>query len=419
MKTALLIATLDTKHEEAFYLKKLIEERGCRVKILNTGILKSFESSSSDIISPDEVCRAACGLSAEEMRKKLNKGECIANMAKGASIIAKDLYENGGFDGIIGIGGGQGTDIGTSAMKTLPFGVPKVMVSTVASGRATFGPFVGTKDIMMLHSVCDIQGLNIITEKVFKNAASAVAGMINDPESLKDSAASASRPEGAVAVSMLGTTTPGALKAKELLEHNGYEFVAFHQNGTGGIAMEEMINEGYFKGVLDINLHEIGDRFFGGLHGSIREGRLESAALKGVPQVIAPGSVNYAVVGPYGEISDQLKKRKHIIHNSYLTLVRLTPEELESVGKITAEKINKSTGKTHVYIPLKGFSYPDTEGREHWDPEGNNAFIKALKKNLDSRIPCEELDMHINDEEFIEKAVEKLFEFMGVKFFCD
>ena len=364
MKTALLIATLDTKHEEALYLKKLIEDRGCRVKILNTGILKPYEGDPEDVISSDEVCMAGCGLSAADMKKQYNKGECIASMARGASLISKELYEKREFDGIIGIGGGQGTDIGTAAMKILPFGVPKVMVSTVASGRATFGPFVGTKDIMMLHSVCDIQGLNIVTEKVFKNAASAVTAMINDPENSISGGSDASGggiKKGSVAVSMLGTTTPGALKAKELLENKGYEFVAFHQNGTGGIAMEEMIEEGYFKGVLDINLHEVGDRYFGGLHGSIREGRLESAASSGLPQVIAPGSVNYAVVGPYGEISDELKKRKHIIHNSYLTLVRLTKEELEAVGKITAGKINKCTGMVHVYIPLKGFSYPDTE----------------------------------------------------------
>ena len=416
MKTALLIATLDTKHEEALYLKKLIEDRGCRVKILNTGILKPYEDGSDDVISSDQVCTAGCGLSVSDMKLKSNKGECIANMARGASLTAKELYEKGEFDGIIGIGGGQGTDIGTAAMKILPFGVPKVMVSTVASGRATFGPFVGTKDIMMLHSVCDIQGLNIVTKKVFKNAASALAGMINDTDestSAEPGVSGGGKRKGSVAVSMLGTTTPGALKAKELLENKGYEFVAFHQNGTGGIAMEEMIEEGYFKGVLDINLHEIGDRYFGGLHGSIRDGRLESAATGGVPQVIAPGSVNYAVVGPYGEISDELKKRKHIIHNSYLTLVRLTAGELAEVGKITAGKINKCTGKVHVYIPLRGFSFPDTEGREHWDPEGNQAFIKALKENLDSRIEYDELDLHVNDAEFIETAVGKLFEFMG------
>ena len=416
MKTALLIATLDTKHEEALCLKEMIEDRGCRVKILNTGILKPYNGDNSDVISPDEVTKAGCGFSVEEMKSRSNKGECIACMAKGAALIAKDLYEKGGFDGIIGIGGGQGTDIGTSAMRILPFGVPKVMISTVASGRATFGPFVGTKDVMMIHSVCDIQGLNLVTKKVFQNAASAIAGMLNDEDSFPSGSDNLKKDgKGAVAVSMLGTTTPGALHAKKLLEKSGYEFVAFHQNGTGGIAMEEMIDSGYFKGVLDINLHEIGDRYFGGLHGSIRGGRLESAAGKSLPMVIAPGSINYAVVGPYGEISDELKERKHIIHNSYLTLVRLTKTELEAVGRITAEKINRCTGPVQVYIPLKGFSFPDTKGREHWDPEGNKAFINALKNNLDRRVPYKELNLHINDEKFIDIAVEKLFEFIEFK----
>ncbi len=407
MKTVLIIATMDTKHEEALYLKKLIESSGCRGKILNTGIINPFDGDVE--ISSDTVSKAGCGLSTGEMLKKFNKGECISFMTKGTSVIAKQLYENNGFDAVIGIGGGQGTDIGTSAMKVLPFGVPKLMVSTVASGRAMFGPFVGTKDIMMMHSVCDIQGLNIVTRKVFENAAAAICAMANTP---RTNTGISGKGKGSVAVSMLGTTTPGALKAKELLEEEGFDFVAFHQNGTGGIAMEEMIEEGLFKGVLDINLHEIGDSYFGGLHGSIREGRLESAARTGLPQVIAPGSINYAVVGPYGEVSDDLKKRKHIIHNSYLTLVRLTPEEMTAVGRITAEKINRSTGKVHVYIPLKGFSFPDTEGREHWDPEGNNAFIVSLKNSLKSDIPYDEVDLHINDEEFIETAVNKLFSFI-------
>ena len=410
MPAILLIATLDTKAEEAFYIKKKIESFGQKVLLANTGVFLSFKEAAD--IKGEDIVKAGCGLTIEELKAKKSKGFSIESITKGIKKITRELYEEGKISAVLSIGGAQGTDIGTSAMRELPFGVPKFMVSTVASGKAMFGPFIGTKDIIIMHSVCDIQGLNVVTRKVFDNAASAICGMVMDKEKKPDSNI---KTKGSIAVSMLGTTTPGALYAKKLLEAKGYDFVAFHQNGTGGIAMEEMITEGLFKGVLDINLHEIGDRYYGGLHGSIREGRLESAAKKGIPQVIAPGSINYTVQGPYNELDEEMKKRKLIVHNSFLTLVRLTPEELVEVGKITANKINLSTGYVHVYVPLKGFSYPDTQGREHWDPEGNDAFIKNLRENLRKDIPYDELDMHINDNEFIDIVVNKLFDFLGEK----
>jgi uncharacterized protein (UPF0261 family) len=209
-----------------------------------------------------------------------------------------------------------------------------------------------------------------------------------------------------VALSMLGTTTPGALQVKSILERRGYEVVAFHQNGTGGIAMEEMIREGAFKGVLDLNLHEIGDRFVGGLHSDPRGERLEAAGELGIPQVVAPGSINYAVWGPFPSLSKELKSRKYIIHNPNMTLVRLSPDELRSVGKLTAEKLNRAKGPTRVFIPLRGFSYPDRENLPHWDPQGNRAFIESLKAHLRPSIPLEEIDAHINDPEFIDPVAE-------------
>lgn len=407
MSAILLIATLDTKSEEAFYIKNRIESLGERVLLANTGVFLPCRDEAD--IRGDEIVKAGCGLTIEELKARKDKGFSIKSITEGIKKITRKLYDEGKIAAVLSIGGAQGTDMGTAAMRELPFGVPKFMVSTVASGRATFGPFVGTKDIIMMHSVCDIQGLNIVTRSVFDNAASAVCGMIKARRGFSHES---SGRKGSVAVSMLGTTTPGALRAKELLEKEGYDFVAFHQNGTGGIAMEEMIDEGLFKGVLDLNLHEIGDRYFGGLHGSIREGRLESAARTSLPQVIAPGSINYTVQGPLDELDEEMKKRKLIVHNSFLTLVRLTPEELKNVGKITAEKINLAKGPVHVYVPLKGFSFPDAEGREHWDPEGNEAFISELRNNLRKDIPYNELDMHINDREFIDTAVNKLFSFL-------
>ncbi|ODS40566.1 MAG: hypothetical protein A7315_02465 [Candidatus Altiarchaeales archaeon WOR_SM1_79] len=405
--TILVIATLDTKEEEAKFLKEEIESKGCNTLVMDSGIL------STPTMKPDitqyEVAEAG-GISIEELVASKDKGKCIHTMIKGVKKLSKELFDKGRFQGVISIGGAQGTDIGTAAMRVLPFGVPKFMVSTVASGLATFGTYVGTKDIVMMHSVADMQGLNKITTKVLVNAASAICGMVKGLYSAKSSIGE----RRSVAMSMLGTTTPGALRAKVILEEKGFEVVAFHQNGTGGIAMEDMILEGAFQGVLDINLHELGDYVVKGLHGAIREYRLESAGKMRIPQVIAPGSINYTVQGPFQSLPEELKKRKYIIHNPNLTLVRLSHEELEEVGKLTARKLNMAKGPIHIFIPLRGFSYPDREGLPHWDPEANLLFINTLREELDPSIPLEEIDAHINDKEFIDPVVDQFLSFIMI-----
>jgi uncharacterized protein (UPF0261 family) len=403
-KTVLLIATFDTKEEEALFLKGRIEARGVRVLTMDAGILAP-PRSRVDIDQHQVALRG--GLALQEAVATGDKGKCIANMMRGAEILCKELFDQGRFHGVISIGGAQGTEIACAAMRMLPTGVPRLAVSTVASGRATFGVFVGTKDITMMHSVADMQGLNFLTKRILENGAGAISGMVesNDENLMK--------PLGIpVAMSMLGTTTPGALRCKTLLEGKGFEVVTFHQNGTGGIAMEDMIREGAFKGVLDLNLHEIGDRFVGGLHGSIREGRLEAAGELGIPQVVAPGSANYAVWGPLAELSSEWRSRKLIVHNPSLTLVRLSPEELRAVGKIVAEKLNRARGPVRVFIPLKGFSHPDRENLPHWEPEGNKVFVDSLKANLRPAIPVQELHAHINDPEFIDPVTEAFVSMM-------
>jgi len=401
-KTAvLLIATFDTKAVEALYLKKKMESLGCRVLLMDTGILQ--ESGQATDITRHQVAEAG-GASIAELIASQDKGRCIRTMREGASLVVRDLYAAGRFQGILSIGGAQGTDIGTAAMRELPFGVPKLMVSTVASGRATFGPFVGTKDILMMHSVADIQGINSVTRSVFDNAAAAICGMVVQAADSPDRSSARIQ----VALSMLGTITQGAMRAIRLLSEKGYDAIAFHQNGTGGIAMEDMIREGIFQGVLDLNLHELGDSVVKGLHASIRDDRLEAAGALGLPQVVAPGSINYAVMGPVETLSPEILKRKYIVHNSQLTLVRLSSEELAQAAILTAEKLNRAKGPTHVFIPLRGFSYPDHEGRAHWDPEVNQVFIQTLKSRLAPRIQYDELDRHINDDAFIDAAVNEL-----------
>jgi uncharacterized protein (UPF0261 family) len=403
-KKVLLIATFDTKEEEAFFLKKRIEVRGFSVITMDTGILAPPRVPVD--IDQQQVALSG-GVRLQEIVASGDKGKCILNMIQGARVICKRLYDQGRIHGVVGIGGAQGTEIGCAAMRCLPVGVPRLMVSTVASGQATFGPYVGTKDITMMHSVADMQGLNFLTKRILENAAGAICGMMKDFEE------NSIRPEGIpVALSMLGTTTPGALHCKKILEGRGFEVVTFHQNGTGGIAMEELIRGEAFRGVLDLNLHEIGDRFVGGLHGAIREDRLEAAGEIGIPQVVAPGSINYVVLGPLYGLAPKWKSRKLIVHNPSLTLVRLSPDELSEVGKLVAEKLNRAKGPTQMFIPLKGFSYPDRENLPHWEPEGNQAFIHSLKTHLDPSVPVTELDAHINDPEFIDPVVETFLSMM-------
>jgi uncharacterized protein (UPF0261 family) len=403
-KTVLLIATFDTKAKEARYLKQCIESKGLTVLTMDAGILGASEMPVD--ISREEISERG-GIPLAEAIATGDKGKCIINMMRGTETCCEELFENNRIDGVIGIGGAQGTDIACAGMRILPTGMPKLMVSTVASGKTPFGPFIGTKDITMMHSVADIQGLNFLTRRILDNAAGAICGMLKEFTTLLP------EPEGIpVAMSMLGTTTPGALRCKGFLEEKGYEVVTFHQNGTGGIAMEDMIRGGAFKGVLDLALHEIGDRYKGGLHGAIREDRLEAAGDMGIPQIVAPGSINYTVLGPLDTLPPEMKARKLIVHNPNLTLVRLSTEELRDVGKLVAEKLNRTKGATHVFIPLKGFSFPDREGHPHWEPEGNRAFIDALKQNIRSDIPLTELDAHINDPDFIDPVTETFFTMM-------
>lgn len=404
-KTILIVGTLDTKEDEVLFCRDRVKEKGHDVLLMDAGILHDPK------VTPDinrlQVAKAGGAGDLNALAASGEKGCCIQTMIHGAAIEAARLYKIGAFQGVLGIGGAQGTAICSSAMRALPMGVPKLIVSTIASGRATFGPFVGTKDVTFMHSVADIQGLNFLTKRILTNAAAAICGMVEVFEE-----GTPRIRQKTVALSMLGTTTRGALRAKDMLEDHGFEVVAFHQNGTGGIAMEDLIREKAFQGVLDLNLHEIGDRWYGGLHGAIRPDRLEAAGTMGIPQAVAPGSINYVVLGPLEQLSPEIRARKLIVHNPTLTLVRLTPEELREVGRVTAEKLNLSTGPTRVFIPLRGFCDPDREGFPHWDPEGNEAFIESLAEAIRPDIPVVKLDAHINEPGFIDPVVREFLTLM-------
>jgi uncharacterized protein (UPF0261 family) len=400
-KAILIIATLDTKGPETSYLKDLIETKGHQVLVMDTGILDPplFKPD----LSRDEVARAA-GTQIEELIRMKDKGRAIQAMAEGSKKIVQQLYREGGISGIIGLGGAQGTEIGASAMRGLPIGFPKLMVSTVASGYAQFGTYVGTKDLLMMHSVVDILGLNVFSRTILSNAAGAMMGMVERETKID-------KPEkNQIGMTIYGTTTPGCMVAKAYLEMKGFEVVAFHPNGTGGRAMEEMVEEGILNGVLDMTTHELTDELVGGLH---RAGpnRLEAAGRKGIPQVVVPGSIDFIVTGPTTSLQPEYRNRKYIAHNPSITLVRTSSEEMKTIGKIMASKLNGAKGPTIVMIPLRGFSYPNRKGEALYDEGGNQAFIKTLKENLRG-IKVVEIDAHINDPQFANAAAQTMEELL-------
>jgi uncharacterized protein (UPF0261 family) len=396
-KAILIIVALDTKGPETSYLKDLIETKGHQVLVMDTGILDPplFKPD----LSRDEVARAA-GTQIEELIRNKDKGRAIQAMAEGSKKIVQQLYREGGISGVIGLGGAQGTEIGTSAMRGLPIGFPKLMVSTVASGYAQFGTYVGTKDLLMMHSVVDILGLNVFSRMILSNAVGAMTGMVERETKIDKTE------KVQIGMTIYGTTTPGCMVAKAYLEMKGFEVVAFHPNGTGGRAMEEMVVEGILNGVLDMTTHELTDELVGGLH---RAGpnRLEAAGRKGIPQVVVPGSIDFIVTGPATSLQPEYRNRKYIAHNPSITLVRTSSEEMKTIGKIMASKLNESKGPTVVMIPLRGFSYPNRKGEALYDEEGNQAFIKTLKRNLKG-VKVIEIDAHINDPEFGNEAAQTM-----------
>jgi uncharacterized protein (UPF0261 family) len=396
-KAILIIATLDTKGPETRYLRDLIQRSGFKTLVMDTGILgaPAFEPD----LSRDEVAQAG-GTQIEELIRNREKGRAIQAMAEGSKRIVQQLYREAKIAGIVGLGGAQGTEIGTSAMRALPLGVPKLMVSTVASGYAQFGTYVGTKDLLMMHSVVDILGLNVFSRTILSNAAGAMMGMVERRTKIE-------QPEKKqIGMTIYGTTTPGCMVAKAYLESKGFEVVAFHPNGTGGRAMEEMVQEGILNGVLDMTTHELTDELVGGLH---RAGpnRLEGAGRKGIPQVVVPGSIDFIVTGPASSLSQEYRNRKYIAHNPSMSLVRTSSEEMKTVGKIMASKLNEARGPTIVMIPLRGFSYPNRKGEALYDEEGNQAFITILKENLRATKVIE-VDAHINDPEFANEAAQTM-----------
>ena len=402
-KTIVVIATLDTKGAEAKYVKEQIEKRGMAVIVMDTGLRGDPIHLKADVTR--DMFAEASGTTVEAVRKE-GRGRAIEIMAKGIAKVVRDYYDRGRFDGMLAIGGSDGALLASTGMQAVPLGVPKFIVTPIAEGKETFGPYVGTADITMMHSVVDMLGINEISRKILDNAVGAVMGMV---EMGVDTTI---RTGNLIAVTMYGNTTPAVMRAKELLEEKGYEVIVFHPNGTGGRAMEELIERGLFKAVLDMTTHEITDELCNGLHAAGPD-RLRAAGKKGIPQVVVPGAVDFILGGPMHELTPEWKKRKVYYFNQAVSLIRTTKEEMATIGKVMAEKLNQALGPTLVLIPLGGFSMYAREGELLHDPEGDQAWIQSFRKHLNPRIPVEETAAHINDPVFAETAVDRLMRLMG------
>ncbi len=395
-----LPGTFDTKGIEFAFLKSLLEKQGLHCICADAGVLNP--PSFAPDISREDVFLAA-GTTLKKILLEQNRGNAVEAAAKGLAKIALELFNQRKIHGVLGMGGSAGTTLGTAAMRTLPFGVPKIMVSTLASGQVR--PFVGVKDITMMHSVVDISGLNRISTKILTNAAYAMAGMLKAPPS------NPNLEKTLLAATMFGVTTPCVELGRNILEQSGREVLVFHATGTGGLTMESFIRDGLIKGVLDITTTELADELVGGILSAGNE-RLTAAATMGIPQVISVGALDMVNFGPMDTVPEKFRNRRLHAHNSNVTLMRTTPEENALLGKEIALKANSAKGATAIIFPLRGISALDALGQPFWWPQANQALRESLQSWLRPDVEYIEMDLHINDPAFGEACAHKLLDYL-------
>ncbi|MBX3065585.1 MAG: Tm-1-like ATP-binding domain-containing protein [Anaerolineae bacterium] len=398
MATVVLLGTLDTKGHEYAYVRDLIRAAGCHTILIDGGI-KDKALVQADI-SREEVAKAA-GATVQELVAAGDRNSAVETMARGALALCLDLFRQGTLHGIIALGGSGGTNLGTFVMRALPIGVPKLMVSTMASGDTR--AFVGETDVTMMYSVVDIAGINRLSERILGNAASAIVGMAKGYANFQPS--SSSKP--LIGATMFGVTTPCVTTARRDLERRGYEVIVFHATGTGGKSMESLIEAGFMAGVLDVTTTELADELVGGIL-SAGPDRLEAAGKAGVPQVVSLGALDMVNFGARESVPAQFAKRQFHQHNTTVTLMRTTAAENAQLGRIIAEKLNKAASPVAVFIPRKGVSLIDVEGKSFYDPQADAALFEALKSNLRKDIELLEVDTDINDPAFAAQMAEKL-----------
>jgi len=399
-KTIAIAGALDTKGEEFKFLKDEIERRGHRTFVIDTGVVG--EPAFKADISNEEIAKAG-GTSIEALKAGNDRGVAIDTMAKGIAEVIQIVHANGTIDGMISMGGSAGTAVGTSAMRVLPVGFPKVMVSTVAAGDTS--NYVGIKDVVMMPSVVDVAGVNRISRQIFANAAGAIVGMV-------ETGTLEAEDKPLITASMFGNTTEAVDRARAIMERHGYEVLVFHCTGAGGRTMEGLISEGLIEGVLDITTTEWADELAGGVL-SAGPTRLDAAGKAGIPQVIVPGCLDMVNFWAPDTVPEKYQARQLHKWNPNITLMRTDVEENIHLGKIIAEKANAATGPVAIFLPLKGVSILDSPGNDYWWPEADQALFDAIKSNIRSDIPVIEMDCNINDPEFAEAVTGQLLAYLG------
>ncbi|WP_276255683.1 Tm-1-like ATP-binding domain-containing protein [Halomontanus rarus] len=395
-----IVGTLDTKGEEIAFARDVLESTGIDVHIVDTGVVgePAFEPDTS----ADTVAEAA-GTTVDELERAGDRGQAMAAMGEGAAAIVARHDEEGNLDGVLGLGGSGNTSVATAAMRALPYGVPKVMVSTMASGDVE--PYVKERDIMMLYSVADIEGVNQLSRQVISNAALAMAGMVKADVDVERT----DRPT--IGLTMFGVTTPCVQTARALLEDRGYETIVFHATGSGGRAMENLVEEGVIDGVLDVTTTEWADELVGGVLSAGPE-RLDAAAERGIPQVVSTGALDMVNFGAEDTVPEEFRDRTLHVHNPQVTLMRTTAEECAELGRIIAEKLTASNGPTALALPLRGVSMLDSDGEVFHDPAADDALFDALREHVGDDVELLEVDAHVNSEAFARAVVDELDEKM-------
>lgn len=403
-KNVVIIGTLDTKGPELAYLRDRIRALGLETTVVDSGILGEPVGIIPDISRAQAATYG--GTTIEELRNAGSRGQAVHGMREALKVLTLELYQSGRLQAIASMGGAEGAVMGAAAMMQLPVGVPKVLLSPIASGKHYFDPLVGTSDILVIHSVVDILGLNPIATTIFDNVAAALKGLVEYGHELPPP-----RPgDKYVAVTMLGNTTKAVMALKDRLAEAGYEAVIFHSNGVGGPAMEELAEAGQFVGVIDYTTNETYDPMTGGIHDGGPE-RLKRIGLLGLPQVVVPGCIDFSVFHA-GAIPPQLQGRPVYDHNPEYTLVRASHQEMVALGHLFAERLNPAKGPLVIAVPTQGLSIPNVPAGPFWNPPADAAFLQALKSNLRGDIPVLTYERHVNDPEFGKEVADLFIQLM-------
>ena len=402
--TVVIAGALDTKGEDFAFVKELIEEAGLATLVVDFGVMG--EPAFAPDVTRQEVC-AAGGGDLGHLASGSHKDEAMATMARGLAAVVSRLHGAGRLDGIIGMGGSGGTSLATTAMRELPVGVPKVMVSTVGGGDVS--AFAGTKDITFMPSVVDVAGINRISRDIYANAAGAIAGMVGTRARAAAAPAGGERP--LLTASMFGNTTTAVEHARGILEAAGYEVLVFHATGSGGRTMEGLISDGYIAGSLDVTTTELADTVCGGVFDAGPE-RCLAASRAGIPAVVVPGCVDMANFGGPETVPAHYRDRLLYEWNPDVTLLRTNVEENHRIGEMIAAAVNAATAAVAVVVPLGGVSMLDSAGERFWDPAADRACFDAIRDNLREGIPYLEDEHNINDPAFSGRVANLLLEML-------